>query len=245
MAFRRSTFRRATFRRKRVFRRKGGKRLVKTIKRVAERAKTIKVSDVYMTATAVSSTGFVNLFLQDIARQATNVGSAGEDASRTTNRIRIHSLEYKFQIVGSQTNLVAAGDQWNTVRWGVFKYHGRQIRAWMGGTSPYSSQPQFFMTGPEYVNAPFVPVHENWSVLHDRKKTVVQRATGGSTSSEGPGIANISGFVKGKFLGTVRYDGDTINSDSGGGLVFWLISDSGVTPYPTVDGYVRIRYTDC
>lgn len=225
-------------------RKQGVSKAVKAwVKREMKVEKTVKVDDVYMASVSVSTTaGVYSQFAQ--TRSSLNIGGGGEEDSRTTNAVKYGTLEWNIKAIGSDTNVIAQADAYNTVRMVIFKYKGPNFLAaypaignWLTATMQGATT--------WTVDSMFKPRLSDFQILYDKSHTLRQLATGGTgaNGAVAPGLAYFRGKIT-KGLGKVIYQGDNAGDDTGGmiGVVLW--SDSTIAPNPFVDGTIRLTYTD-
>lgn len=224
--------------RKRNYRRPVAKKIRRYVKRTIEHQKNWKVNDFYCNNVSLSTGGQI-FDMTTIQRIATNVGSNGEEASRTSNRIRVEKLSWRFRVIAGSTTTAVPSDIYNQVRLTLLK-----------STIPYSSYAgntyaSYFMGGTSaVVTSPKRPYDREYKFLRDRMKIVYDRAAGGGQTINGVTSAVFTGTIRFKRPHYVYYNSDVSTSATKGGLYFIAGSDSTIAPNPFIDGYARLWYTD-
>lgn len=189
----------------------------------------------FAASSVTNSGGFLNLFNPPIAI------SGGSINTRIGDVCHLHTARLRFQAVG--------GDIYNTMRVIVFRWKSN------GATAPTTADLfDVSATGAEYVMCPTPSCdrQQKVDILYDKVVTLTQSNASASSGSTGSGILNTSSSVKtwsktlfGKKLGPklVRFQSGTATIPNGG---LWLayISDSAITPNPTLYVNCRVDFTN-
>jgi len=183
----------------------------------------VKYYDFPSTTSAISTTGLFN-GLGNIA-----TGTAGN--ARLGPMIHISKVEYRIQINASLQSTIATADIFNNVRVIIGRCIGPQS---LLGVSNFPS-----------VNN-FTDVRQEFEVLVD-KSWYLQNVSSGlaaAGSAYGPSPTGLW------FCGSINYNKDVLY-DTGSGATdsynvpfFYTVSDSTVTPSPTVAAVFRIHFQD-
>lgn len=246
MSFRRPTFRRGYRRKFRKFKKSFGYRKISRVaKAVVRKQKIKKCNDVYMNGVSLTTTTGTIGYITNVQRGSGNLGSHGEEASRVSNRIQNMTLSWKIKCVGSQTNVIALADVYNTVRFILFRVHAPNASTTYATVSSVQTA---LLQGATAASTDdmFQPRHEEFTVLRDQTIVLRQVATGGTgtNGAVAPGVGWLKGSIKGKVLGKTTFSSDGSGTDTRGAIGFIIFSDSAATPNPTASGTVRLWYTD-
>lgn len=232
MPYRRGTRRRVYGRRRHV----GGKltkRQKYQVKSLISKNVEIKYFDYGFGATTyTSSPSFANFSL---------IPQGGSDAQRVGDMVTLKNIDCRFQVVG--------GDVYNTFRVILFRWYSPSA------TAPTASDLfDSVGSGAEYVLCPTPALEKNQQVhiIFDKVWTLPQTYAATSAGALGAGVQNTSRSVQtlhrkfyGRRLGrkNIRFNPAATSSPSGS---LWIcgVSDSAITPNPTLYFNVRVSYTD-
>jgi len=215
---------------------RGQKALVqKMIKSSLASHEEIKYYVFGFTATSVLNTGFVVPITQVTQGIAHN--------QRLGDRIRPVSLSLRFELVASANTLLAAADQWNSVRIIVFRWYDDSTPAFpvtndilIAGTStfrtlaPYnrSESPRYKILSDKVYKLENTPVWNGAATLYEI----------------GPGSTrNVEMMFNGKIINhLMEFENSAI---TGSNQVFLLaVSDSSFTPHPQMSLDMELGFTD-
>lgn len=190
------------------------------------------------TATAVTTAGIIKP-LSDIATGAGYNLRAGD-------QLTVTSLSFKYDIQVGAVGLIAAADQYNSVRVIVFKWYNDS-----GLGAPATANIITAATDPVNAMYDFDGRHL-YKVIYDRTHTVFNTPNWNGTAAapywssgiqahyDCPKVITVSGKKLGKK--TISYD---IGTTDGVGKYYALfISDSAFTPNPTIDFNSEMIFTD-
>lgn len=157
----------------------------------------------------------------------------GNGVRRLVAKVRLHHLEMQIRVEGSQSNVLAAGDLFNTVRVAIAKV----------GDSYLDTTTQTFL------NAVDLPLNllDVKKLYYDRLFDLPMQAYNTSTNYNAPQL------VSTKFEIPLNFDLDVFSTTASGSLVTWdtkqydiLLrhnSDSSAIPHPQITFYARLFYT--
>jgi len=159
--------------------------------------------------------------------------SYGNGVRRLVAKVRLHHLEMQIRAEGSQSNVLAAGDLFNTVRVVIAKV----------GNSYLDTATQTFLNGLD------LPLNllDVKKVYSDFLFDLPMQAYNTSTNYNAPQVCHR------KFDIPLNFDLEVFSTTTSGSLVTWdtkafdiilrHCSDSGATPHPQVAFYARLFYT--
>lgn len=161
--------------------------------------------------------------------QITKPIAFGAGTIRYQAAVVIHGLCVRYRVVGAQSNILASGDLHNTTR---------QI-LWESGAS-YQDTTIAIGTGLDnwYDNSDIVRIH------HDQALSLPTQAYDSTSGYNAPNVKIVERYLP----INRRYDWFSTNNPptvwdtKKGDLLFNFISDSSVTPHPTIWASIRIYY---
>jgi len=187
-----------------------------------------KVTDFYYAATAVTSSGTI---LNLLANLTSGTGYLNNFVGRQLTPI---GLDIRYQVIGCQSNALAASDLTNNVRVMIFQWDDAVTPTVAGVLQAASTN----MMSPILITN-----YDNITVLHDKLYS-----TWITSFDATSGYANSNAYTRRKYIKGFRINPITWNSGAvdpqKGGLYALLISDSGVTPNPFVTLTSRLTFND-
>lgn len=157
----------------------------------------------------------------------------GNGVRRLTAKVKLHYMEMQIRVEGSQSNVLAAGDLFNTIRVGIAKV----------GNSYLDTTLQSFLNGTD------IPLNllDVKKLYYDRLFELPMQAFNTATGYNAPQV------LSHKFEIPLNFDLDVFSTTSSGSLTTWdtkqndiilrHCSDSSATPHPQITFYARLFYT--
>jgi len=165
--------------------------------------------------------------------QTAHATTYGNGVRRLAAKVRLHFMEIQIRVVGSQSNVLAAGDIYNTVRVAIAKV----------GNSYLDTTTQSFLNDTD-LPPNLLDVKK---LYYDRLFDLPMQAFDSNTNYNGPQV------LSHKFELPLNFDLDVFSTTASGSLTTWdsrqndillrHCSDSSATPHPQITFYARLFYT--
>jgi hypothetical protein len=165
--------------------------------------------------------------------QTAHATAYGNGVRRLVAKVKLHHMELQIRVEGSQSNVLAAGDLFNTVRVAIAKV----------GNSYLDTTTQTFLNNTD------LPLNllDVRKLYYDRLFDLPMQAFASNTNYNAPQV------LSSKFEIPLNFDLDVFSTTSSGSLVTWdtkqydillrHCSDSTATPHPQISFYARLFYT--
>lgn len=165
--------------------------------------------------------------------QTAHATSYGTGVRRLNAKVRLHGIEMQIRVEGSQSNVLAAGDLFNTVRVAIAKVGNSYL-----DTTTYT-----------FLNGTDLPLNllDVKKLYYDRLFDLPMQAFNTATNYNAPQV------VSHKFEIPLNFDVDVFSTTASGSLVTWdtkqndillrHCSDSSASPHPQIAFYARVFFT--
>jgi len=188
------------------------------------------------------STGFIAVTTAGTTTRLTGIASGSGRVQRVGDLVTVKKLSFRYVVQVGATGLIAAADQYNTVRVIVFRWLEDD-----GAVAPVTSN---ILSGLASSNVTLQNYNYDdkqlYQVLHDKTHVVFNTPIwNGSAAQWQHGVEGTfvtPETVEYKMNSPIEFDFDNIQGT--GHLYVLLVSDSAFTPNPSIEFVAEVEYLD-
>jgi hypothetical protein len=204
-----------------------------------QQVKNMLRSELEVKATIIT-TGAITVSTTGVLTKMTPIANGIGPAARIGDEAHLRRLRFRYSVTVGATGLLAAADQFNTVRIILFKYLIDDTTAPVTGGILTST-----VTG-NLTLAPYnLDQRDEYKIYYDKSVVVYNTPNWNGTAitwNHGVGGTVVSGEIEIPIKGKIQYNNGTVLGT--GNIYCLLVSDSAFAPNPTCELVSAIEYTD-